>query len=142
MLIGFLGDAPELKFSQQGKPVCTFSLAVNERWKDPAGVTRERVEWFQIVCFARLAEVCGEYLNKGRHVYLEGRLQTRKWKGPEGEKRTAIEVVANQMQILDRAPKNGNGAKAGESSKPSEPADESDNPFSEPGSEATEQIPF
>jgi single-strand DNA-binding protein len=100
------------------------------------------VEWFQIVCFARLAEVCGEYLNKGRHVYLEGRLQTRKWKGPEGEKRTTIEVVANQMQILDAAPKNGNGAKGVESSKPAEPVDESDNPFNEPGSETTDQIPF
>jgi len=113
-LIGFLGDPPEVKFSQQGKPVCTFSLAVNERWKDSSGAPRERVEWFQIVCFARLAEVCGEYLNKGRHIYLEGRLQTRKWKGPEGEKRTAIEVVANQMQILDRAPTNGNSPKAAE----------------------------
>jgi single-strand DNA-binding protein len=142
-LIGFLGDAPELKFSQQGKPVCTFSLAVNERWKDPAGAPRGRVEWFQIVCFARLAEVCGEYLNKGRHVYLEGRLQTRKWKGPEGEKRTAIEVVANQMQILDRAPKNGNDAKAPEPSKPAGPVDESDNPFNKPGSATTDQeIPF
>ena len=142
-LIGFLGDAPELKFSQQGKPVCTFSLAVNERWKDPAGAPRERVEWFQIVCFARLAEVCGEYLNKGRHVYLEGRLQTRKWKGPEGEKRTITEVVANQMQILDPAPKNGNGAKSAESSKPAEPVDESDNPFNELASETADQdIPF
>jgi len=101
------------------------------------------VEWFQIVCFARLAEVCGEYLNKGRHIYLEGRLQTRKWKGPEGEKRTAIEVVANQMQILDRAPQNGNGARAAESSKPPEPADDCDNPFNEAGSETKEQeIPF
>ena len=142
MLIGFLGDAPELKFSQQGKPVCTFSLAVNERWKDPQGAPRERLEWFQVVCFARLAEVCGEYLNKGRHVYLEGRLQTRKWKGPEGEKRSTIEVVANQMQILDRAPKNGNGAKAAEPSKPAEPVDESDNPFNEPGSEMMDQVPF
>ena len=142
-LIGFLGDAPELKFSQQGKPVCTFRLAVNERWKDPAGAPRERVEWFQIVCFARLAEVCGEYLSTGRHIYLEGRLQTRKWKGPEGEKRTAIEVVANQMQILDRAPQNGNGAKPAESSKPAEPVDESDNPFNESVSETREQeIPF
>jgi single-strand DNA-binding protein len=141
-LIGFLGDAPELKFSQQGKPVCTFSLAVNERWKDAAGSPRERVEWFQIVCFARLAEVRGEYLNKGRHVYLEGRLQTRKWKGPEGEKRTAIEVVANQMQILDRAPKNENGAKAAESSKAAEPVDEGDNPFNESGGEMTDQVPF
>ena len=142
MLIGFLGDSPELKFSQQGKPVCTFSLAVNERWKDPAGSPRERVEWFKVVCFGRLAEVSGEYLNKGRHIYLEGRLHTRKWKGPEGEQRTAIEVVANQMQILDRVPKNGNGAKATESSKPAEPVDDGDNPFNEAGSETTEQVSF
>ena len=141
-LIGFLGDAPELKFSQQGKPVCTFSLAVNERWKDASGAPRERVEWFQIVCFARLAEVCGEYLNKGRHIYLEGRLHTRNWKGPEGAKRTAIEVVANQMQILDRAPTNGNGAKAAETSKPAEPVDDSDNPFNEQGDETRDQVPF
>ena len=141
-LIGFLGDAPELKFSPKGTPIGTFSLAVNERWKDAEGAARQRVEWFRIVCFGRLAEVCGEYLNKGRHVYLEGRLQTRKWAGPEGEKRTAIEVVANQMQILDRAPQNGNGAKADESSKPMEPVDESDNPFNEPRTETTGQVPF
>ena len=141
-LIGFLGDSPELKFSPQGKPIGTFSLAVNERWKDAEGAARQRVEWFRIVCFGRLAEVCGEYLNKGRHVYLEGRLQTRKWAGPEGEKRTAIEVVANQMQILDRLPQNGNGAKPAESSKPAEPVDEGDNPFNDPGSETAEQVPF
>jgi single-strand DNA-binding protein len=143
ILVGFLGEAPNLKFSQQGKPIGTFSLAVNERWKDAEGTPRERVEWFKVVCFGRLAEVCGEYLNKGRHVYLEGRLQIRKWKGPEGEQRTAIEVVANQMQILDRAPKNGSSAKAAESSKPAEPVDESDNPFNEAGTEmADQEIPY
>jgi single-strand DNA-binding protein len=90
-----------------------------------------------------LAEVCGEYLSTGRHVYLEGRLQTRKWKGPEGDKRTAIEVVANQMQILDRIPQSGNGAKAAESSKLAEAVDDGDNPFNEPGSETTDQeIPY
>ena len=142
-LIGFLGDAPELKFSQQGMAIGTFSLAVNERWKDAEGAPHESVEWFKIVCFGPLAEVCGEYLNKGRHVYLEGKLQTRKWKGPEGEKRTAIEIVANQMQIFDRAPRNGNGAKSGESSKATAPVDEGDNPFNEPeGGEAAEEIPF
>jgi len=141
-LIGFLGEAPELKFSPKGTPIGTFSLAVNERWKDAGGAPRERVEWFRIVCFGRLAEVCGEYLNKGRHVYLEGRLQTRKWKGTEGDKRTTIEVVANQMQILDRAPQNGNGAKATESAKPAESVEESDNPFDEPGSETAAQVPF
>ena len=72
-------------------------------------------------------------------MHIEGRLRTWKWAGPEGEKRTTIEVVANQMQILDRAPKNGNGAKASESSKPAESVDESDNPFNEPGSETAEQ---
>jgi len=75
-------------------------------------------------------------------VYLEGRLQTRKWRGPEGEKRTAIEVVANQMQILNRAPKNGNGAKTPELSKRTEPVDEGDNPCTELGSEAAEQVLF
>ena len=142
-LIGFLGDAPELRFSQKGNPVGTFNLAVSERWKDGDGAPRERVEWFKVVCFGRLAEVCGEFLNKGRHVYLEGRLQTRKWKGPEGEPRTAFEVVANQMQIRDRMPKNGNGAKAAEPSKPAEPADESENPFNEPADGSAESdIPF
>ena len=139
ILIGFLGEAPELKFSSQGKPIGTFSLAVNERWKDAEGARRERVEWFQIVCFGRLAEVCGQYLIKGRHVYIEGRLQTRKWAGREGEKRTTIEVEANQMQILDRAPKNGNGAKGAESSRSAEPVDEGDNPFFEPGGETVDQ---
>jgi single-strand DNA-binding protein len=90
-----------------------------------------------------LAEVCGQYLIKGRHVYIEGRLQTRKRQDREGEKRTTIEVVANQMRILDRAPKNGNRPKAAESPKAAEPIDESDNPFTEPGSETTDQeIPF
>src|ERR1035437_3472219 len=142
-LIGFLGDAPELRFSPKGTPVGNFSLAVSERWKDGDCAPRERVEWFKVVCFGRLAEVCGEFLNKGRHVYLEGRLQTRKWKGPEGERRTVIEVVANQMQILDRAPRNGNGAKSDEPSKVAEPVDEGDNPFNEHGNETTDQtIPF
>jgi single-strand DNA-binding protein len=143
MLIGFLGAAPEVRFSQQGKPVGTFSLAVNERWKDAAGALRERVEWFRIVCFGRLAEVCGEYLNKGRHVYLEGRLQTRKWSNREGDKRTTVEVVVNQMRILDRMPSSENAIKADKSSKPVEPADEGDNSFRDPGTETLDQdIPF
>jgi single-strand DNA-binding protein len=143
ILIGFLGEAPELKFSSQGKAIGTFSLAVNERWKDADGARRERVEWFHIVCFGRLAEVCGQYLDRSRHVYIEGRLQTRKWEDRGGEKRTTIEVIANQMQILDRAPKNGNGEKADESPKAEEAVDESDNPFKEPGNETTDQeIPF
>ena len=143
ILIGFLGEAPETRFTQQGKPVTKFSVAVNENWKDHQGTKQERVEWFRIVCFGRLAEVSGEFLQRGRHVYLEGRLQTRKWEDRQGEKRTTVEVVASQMRILDRAPNIGNGAKASESSNATQAIDESDNPFSEPQSEpADENIPF
>lgn len=96
-----------------------------------------------IVCFGHLAEICGQYLDKGRHVFLEGRLQTRKWEDRRGEKRTKVEVVASQMRILDRAPNNGNGTKAAEPQNPAQPADENDNPFNEPAAESPEQeIPF
>jgi len=143
ILIGFLGEAPEVRFSQQGKPVGTFSVAVNENWKDAQGSRQECVEWFRVVCFGRLAEVCGQYLDKGRHVYLEGRLQTRKWSDREGEKRTTVEVVANQMRILDRAPGNSSSAKPYDSSTNAEPVDESDNPFDEPRSDSRDSaIPF
>jgi single-strand DNA-binding protein len=133
ILIGFLGDAPETRFTRQGKPVTKFSVAVNENWKDAQGTKQERVERFRIVCLGRLAEVSGEYLQRGRHVYLEGRLQTRKWEDRQGEKRTTVEVVASQMRILDRAPNNRNDAKAAEPTKVLAPAEESDNPFNEHG---------
>lgn len=143
ILIGFLGDAPEVRFSQQGKPVGTFSVAVNESWKDAQGTRQERVEWFRVVSFGRLAEVCGEYLQKGRHVYIEGRLQTRRGEDRQGEKRTTVEVVASQMRILDRAANHGDGAKSPEPPKVTQPADENDNPFKEPDSVSQESdIPF
>jgi single-strand DNA-binding protein len=142
ILIGFLGDAPETRFTQQGKPVTKFSVAVNENWKDAQGTKQERVEWFRIVCFGRLAEVSGEYLQRGRHVYLEGRLQTRKWEDRQGEKRTTVEIVASQMRILDRAPNDGNGAKSEGPPKPAESADENDNPFNERDSEVNSDVPF
>lgn len=119
-------------------PLCLMET-VDERlheFKDRRG---ELVESFQIVCFGRLAEVCGQYFDKGRHVYIEGRLQTRKWEDRGGEKRTTIEVVVNQMQILDRAPKNGSSAKVAESAKPADPVDEGDNPFNEPASVTADQ---
>ena len=74
ILVGFLGATPELKFTAQGKPLCNFNLAVNERWKDSEGVPQESVQWFRIVSFGRLAEVCAEILAKGRHAFVEGRV--------------------------------------------------------------------
>jgi len=112
ILVGFLGAGPKLKFTAQAKAVATFSLAVNERWKDSGGAPQETVQWFRIVAFGRLAEVCGEYLTTGRQVFIEGKLQCRTWDDRSGEKRKSIEVVAHEMRILDSMNKNGSGRPA------------------------------
>jgi single-strand DNA-binding protein len=109
ILVGFLGGSPEVRFTAQGKAVARFSLAVNERWKDSEGAPQETVQWFRIVSFGRLAEICGEYLTKGRQVFIEGKLQCRAWEDRSGEKRKSIEVVAHEMRILDSMNKNGGG---------------------------------
>jgi hypothetical protein len=88
MVLGYLGGTPELKFTNDGNAVARFSVAVNERWKDSEGTPQERVEWIRVVSFGRLAEICGNYLAKGRHVFLEGKLQTRSWEDSEGQRRT------------------------------------------------------
>ena len=112
ILVGFLGATPELKFTVQNKPVCSFSLAVNERWKDSEGAPQESVQWFHIVSFGRLAEVCAEFLAKGRHAFVEGRFQCRNWEDRNGEKRTVVEVLAQEIRILDSAGRNGKGKPA------------------------------
>ena len=110
ILVGFLGVVPELKFTAQGKAVATFSLAVNERWKDSEGTPQESVQWIRVVSFGRLAEICGEYLTTGRQVFIEGKLQCRTWEDRSGEKRKSIEVLAHEMRILDSMNKNGSGS--------------------------------
>jgi single-strand DNA-binding protein len=112
ILVGFLGATPELKFTAQNKPVCSFNLAVNERWKDSEGVRQESVQWFRIVSFGRLAEVCAEFLAKGRHAFVDGRVQCRSWEDRNGEKRTVVEVIAQDIRILDSASWAGNGKPA------------------------------
>jgi single-strand DNA-binding protein len=107
MVLGYLGGTPELKFTNEGKAVARFSVAVNERWKDSEGAQQERVEWIRVVSFGRLAEICGNYLSKGRHVFLEGKLQTRNWEDREGQRRTVTEVIAGVLRILDSPNKNG-----------------------------------
>ena len=110
ILVGFLGAVPELKFTAQGTAVATFSLAVNERWKDSEGTPQESVQWIRVVSFGRLAEICGEYLTTGRQVFIEGKLQCRTWEDRSGEKRKSIEVLAHEMRILDSMNKNGSGS--------------------------------
>jgi single-strand DNA-binding protein len=100
MLIGNLGRDPELNVTQEGTPVTKFTLAVNRNTKTSTGERKEETEWFNIVAWRQLAETCERYLHKGSKVYIEGRLQTRKYTDRNGVERTSIEVVANEMEIL------------------------------------------
>ena len=107
MIIGNLGKDPEMKYTQQGTPITSFSVAVSRTWKGPDGSSQEETEWFRVVAWERLAEQCNEFLRKGRKVFIEGRLKTREWTGQDGQKRFTTEVVATSMILLD--PKQGGG---------------------------------
>ena len=102
ILIGNLGRDPETRYTQGGSAVTNLRVATAESWKDrQTGEQQERTEWHSVVCFARLGEIAGEYLRKGSKVYIEGRLQTRKWQDKDGNDRYSTEIVANDMQMLD-----------------------------------------
>ncbi len=100
ILVGNLGKDPEIRYMPNGEAVANFSIATTDSWKDKQGQKQEKTEWHNIVMYRRLAEIAGEYLKKGRPVYVEGRLQTRKWQTKEGQDRYTTEVVADQMQML------------------------------------------
>ncbi len=99
ILVGNLGRDPEVRFMPNGEAVCNFSIATTENWKDKSGVKQEKTEWHNIVMYRKLAEIAGEYLKKGRPVYIEGRLQTRKWE-KDGVTRYTTEIVGDNMQML------------------------------------------
>ena len=101
LLIGNLGKDPEMKYTPNGNPMTTFSVAVSRRRQTPDGEWKDETEWFRIVAWQKLAEQCNEYLRKGSKVYIEGRLQTREWQGQDGQNRQIVEVVANDMVMLD-----------------------------------------
>jgi single-strand DNA-binding protein len=101
LLIGNLGRDPEMKYTPQGNPMTTFSMAVSRNRRTPEGDWKEETEWFRIVAWQKLAETCNEYLRKGSKVYIEGRLQTREYTGQDGQPRQIVEVVANEMVLLD-----------------------------------------
>jgi len=108
-LIGNLGKDPELKYTSAGVAVATFSIATSDSWKDQEGNAQERTEWHNIVAWRKLAEICGEWLKKGKRVYIEGRLQTRNYE-KDGVKRYITEIVADQLIMLDgggQRPTNG-----------------------------------
>ena len=100
ILIGRLGRDPEVRYMPNGEAVCNFSIATSETWKDQNGQKQERTEWHNITLYRRMAEVAGQYLKKGSQVYIEGRIQSRKYTGKDGVERTAYEIVCHEMKML------------------------------------------
>jgi single-strand DNA-binding protein len=106
LLIGNLGKDPEVRYTPDGSPVATFSLATSESWTDKSGSRQEHTEWHTIVAWNKLADLCKRYLSKGRQVYIEGRIRSRDWTDKEGNKRRTTEVIASQMVLLGSRPQN------------------------------------
>jgi len=134
ILIGNLGRDPELRYTQGGQAVANFSLATTESWNKRDGSGREeKTEWHRIVAWGKTAELCAEYLSKGRTVYIEGRIQTREWENREGQKQRTTEIVAQTVQFLG-GPRGGGGAAPRSASGPADPGAE---PGPPPG-----EVPF
>src|SRR4030043_2240649 len=123
MIIGNLGRDPEMRYTPSGKPVTTFSVATSRAWNTSEGEKRTETEWFNVVAWSSLAEICKQYLTKGQQVYIEGRLQTRHWDDKEGDKKTPGKIVTDEMIILSER------RETGETSAESESIEEEEFPF-------------
>ena len=133
ILIGNLGRDPEIRYTPSGLAVANFSIATSETWPGKDGQKETRTEWHRIVAFGKTAEICGEYLSKGKQVYIEGRIQTKEWEDRDGNKRYTTEIIANQLLMLGTKEGQGQGQSPG-SSKPSAAA-------SSPSRPAPQEIP-
>lgn len=133
ILVGRLGNDPEVRYTQDGTPVASFSLATDEQWKDKNGKKVQKTEWHKIIAWRKLGEVCGEYLTKGKLIYIEGKIQTRQWENKDGIKQYTTEIIAQSMKMLS-GPGDGQSKQSGQS-KP-EPA-----PSAE-GALENDDIPF
>lgn len=121
MIIGRLGQDPEVRYTQSNTAVATLNIATSERYKDSNGEYQERTEWHRVVAWGRLAEICQQYLNKGSQVYIEGPIQTRQWEDKEGQKRYTTEIKALQMIMLDSKGSGGTNAPSGGDQNSSKP---------------------
>lgn len=125
MIIGNLTRDPEVKTTPSGQNVASFSVATNRVWTNAQGQKQEAVEYHNIVAWGKLAEICGQYLNRGKKVYIEGRIQTRDWEGQDGVKRYRTEIIAENMIMLDRGGAGPSGGASGQTSNVSNvPAEE------------------
>jgi single-strand DNA-binding protein len=137
ILVGNLGRDPEVRYLPDGGAVTNISVATTDVWKDKSGEKQERTEWHRVVFFSKLAEIAGEYLRKGSQVYIEGRLQTRKWQDKEGQDRYTTEIVADRMQMLGT--RAGTGSEAGEKESTPSPKSAKKTPTFE---DLEDDIPF
>ena len=145
ILIGRLGKDPEVKYTPSGAPVAKFSLATDEVFKDRSGEQQKRTEWHNIVAWNKLAEICGEYLTKGKLVYIEGSIRSRQWEDQAGNKRTAYDIVAGRMQMLGSKAESDRAAAAAVAAPSAERAPVEKPPASEPPAEpeiTDEDVPF
>ena len=113
ILVGNLGQDPEIRYMQNGKAVANLSMATSETWKDQQGQQQEKPEWHRVIAFDKLAEIIGEYVKKGSKIYCEGKLQTRKWTDQQGVERYSTEIVISEMQMLDSKPQGQQQAQHG-----------------------------
>ena len=145
ILVGRLGKDPEVKYTPSGAPVAKFSLATDEVFKDRSGEQQKRTEWHNIVAWNKLADICGQYLTKGKQVYIEGSIRSRQWEDQAGNKRTAYEIVAGRMQMLGSKADSDRAAAAGAAAPSAERAPVEKPPASEPPAEpeiTDEDVPF
>ena len=110
ILVGRLGRDPEVRYLPNGEAVANFGVATSEQWKDRSGERQERTEWHNITMYRRLAEIAGQYLKKGSQVYIEGRIQSRKYTGKDGVERTAYEIIASEMKMIGGRDMGGSSA--------------------------------
>jgi single-strand DNA-binding protein len=137
ILVGNLGQKPEIRYTKDSKPIASFSIATSESWKDKTtGDMIEKTEWHNVTFFGRIAEVAEQYLDKGSKVFVEGKLQTDKWEDENGNKRSATKIIGNNMQMLDSRGSNNSSSFDETSSVQNE------SPASQEGSFSEEDIPF
>ena len=127
ILVGHLGKDPEVRYTPSGQPVANFNIATSESWNDKAGQRQERTEWHRIVVWGKQAELCGEYLAKGRLVYIEGKLQTREWNDRDGNKRYTTEIICSQVNFLGS--RGGEAGASGGGARRTTPTSGSDTPM-------------
>ena len=140
ILIGRLGRDPEIRYMPNGEAVCNFSIATSETWNDRNGQRVERTEWHNITMYRKLAEIAGQYLTKGSQVYLEGKIQSRKYQGKDGIERTAYEIIGSEMKMLGGG--NDSGQQNGQHTPPEHPRRQAPATPAKPAEDMEDDVPF